>query len=187
MTITLLSIQDIYINLVLLLNMHSIFICSPNLNMGYYWIILLTLLIVTHCAWLSHLFSLFKYKTADLAKLFRRLSHIWDLSECSFFFFFKFSLKSPRFDWRKTKWVTYMLIAKKRGEIPVLSAGSDLCHPACSLSRVESTVPKPVVTQGWVFLVMEKQLQGVFLGRLLHSPFGGCSLGQRSGMAFLVA
>lgn len=80
-----------------------------------------------------------------------------------------------------------MLIAKKRGEIPVLSAGSDLCHPACSLSRVESTVPKPVVTQGWVFLVMEKQLQGVFLGRLLHSPFGGCSLGQRSGMAFLVA
>lgn len=127
---------------------------------------------VTHCVWLSHLFSLFTYRTADLAKLFRNFSHlgfVW-----MFLFSSKFSLNRPWFYWRGAKWVTSVLRAKKKGETPALPAGSVLCHPACPLGRVKRTVPRPV-THGagwciWAFLVMGKQLQGLFLGRLLHSP-----------------
>lgn len=138
----------------------------------------------THCAWLSHLFSLFTYRTADLAKLFCRLSHIWDLSECPFLK--KVFLEESLIWLKKDKMSDPHADSKEEGRNSCFICGVRFVHPARSLSRVERSVPN-LSLKGWVLLVMGKRLQGFFLGRRLHSPFGGCSLGRRSGVAFSLA
>ena len=43
-----------------------------------------------------------------------------------------------------------MLTVRRKEEIPVLSSGSDLSHPAFPLSRVRRIIPKPVIRGlGW--------------------------------------
>lgn len=83
----------------------------PSLNMdcvsGY---IIDLLLVITYCTWLSHLFSLFKYRTADPAKWFYRMFHILDLFEC---------LPRPCFFLKHFPWIVLDFIEGRWNEWPV--------------------------------------------------------------------
>lgn len=110
------------------------------------------LLMVTRCTGLSHLFSLFKYRTADLAKLFCRMSYILDLSECSFFF--NIFLEKSLILLKKDEISDLHADSKEKERNSVLSARSDLCHLAFPLSRVRGTAPTPVAHGlGWCIQV----------------------------------
>ena len=97
-------------------------------------------------------------------------------------FFPVFSLNKVWFYWRKTKWVTHMLTVRMKGEIPVLSSGSDLSRPAFPLSRVGMIIAKPVV-RGLCWC--SQVFPGAPPGKTVLWPvLGDCPLGWRTYLLF---